>query len=137
MAAVTAVRSSDDVPGARAPGGDDPVDGGRGEVGAVGQDDDSRLSVLGERAQAALQRGPWTALPVGALDDARRYLEGMRAGHDDDLLDGACLERVQHGREKKLLLRRPEARGRSRSENDRADYRQPFSRRHSAVTLAT
>jgi hypothetical protein len=134
-----AVRRGDDVAAVRAPRLDDAVDRAWIEMGSVSEDDDSRVDVPGKRREPAAQRSPGPELPPGAADDARVRVELVRAGHDDEVVDGACAQRCEHVREKRLLLRgcRAVARRRSGGEDDAVDQLHPAKAAQRSSTFAT
>ena len=124
----------------RAPLLDDAVDRRRREIGPVGEDDDRRFDLRAESREAAAERRSRPELPLGTADGPLAGLELVRAEDDDDLVDSAPPNALQHGLEQKLLLRRAEAGGGSRREDDGGDrgrYRQRRSARQRAVTFAT
>ena len=107
------------------PGRDHAVDRRRGELRAVGEDDDSCLGVRRERLEAAAKRCAGASLPVVAVDDAGVGLEGVCPGHDDDLVDTARADALEDERQEQSLLRRAEpARGAGR-EHDGRDHQPP------------
>jgi hypothetical protein len=63
----------------------------------------------------------------------------VRAGHDDDVVDRACVQRLEHARQKHLLLRRrsPVPGRRARSKDDGVDQLQPANAAQRDSTLAT
>ena len=108
VAAVAAVARGEDVAAALPPRRDDAVDGGRREVGPVGEDDDCRLHVLprAPRARSAATRpGPrsqsaqWTTR-ASASSRARRRRRR--------LVDTARAHALEHAREEQALLGRAE-----------------------------
>jgi hypothetical protein len=103
---------------ALAPDLDYAIDGLGGEVGPVGEDDDCSRGSRRERAQAAAKRCSGTALPLGAVDDSRACIEGVRARHDDDVLDRTGIQPLENGVEEQALLRGAEARGGAGGEDD-------------------
>ena len=121
MAALAAVGGSDDRATLGPPGGDHARDRLRREVGPVGEHHDRRLDVIAELLEPARERCARPALPAGAGHDARRRLERVRAGDDDDLVDGALLQPLEHLGQQQPLLRRAEARRLTGGEHDGGD----------------
>ena len=96
----------------------DAVDGCGGEVGPVGEDDDSRLHVGSERTERATQRGARPQLPVRAGNDAYALgLERVGARRDHDVVHGRLPQPLEHCRQEQPLLRRPEPRRRPGGEH--------------------
>jgi hypothetical protein len=135
MAALAAVARGHDRVSVLAPGGDDPLDRLRREIGPVGQDDHSGLCV--QRGQAAAEGGAGSSLPLGAADDARVGLDVVRAEDDDDILDRRAAQALEDLGKEQPLLRRAEPRRRAGCEDDGPDQVQPRSERQAAVTFAT
>ena len=78
---------------------------------AVGEDDDRRLGLVGERVEPAAKRRSRPALPLRRTHDLV-FLQPVRPGDDHDLVDGARGARA--AREEQPLLRRAEPRRRLR-----------------------
>src|SRR5205814_10693629 len=122
-APVTAVARGNHVAGSFAPGGDDPVDRVRRELGAVRENHDRRLRAEWERRESATKRGARTALPVGTADGAGVGLEIVGPDDHDDVVDRARASHAgEHRREQQPLLGRAEPRRGSGRENDGADH---------------
>ena len=64
---------------------------------------------------------PGPALPAGARHDAGRRLERVCSRDDDDVVDGALLQSLEHLGQQQPLLRRAEARRLTGGEHDRGD----------------
>ena len=110
MEAQAVVGGRDDVAALGAPRLDDPVDGARIEVGAVGEHDDRRLRLRRERAEPAAQGGAGAVRPVRAAHRALVRLDVMRAEHDEDPVERrALVQRGEHARQQLDLLRRRDA----------------------------
>ena len=82
-----AVGGRDDVAAVLAPGGDDPVDRPRVELGPVRERDERRLRLRRQRREPAAQRGPGPELPVRAAHGRRIRLDIVRAEHDEDAVE--------------------------------------------------
>ena len=105
-----------------APRGDDPIDRPWIEIRAVAEDDDRRVHLRAESSEPAAKRGARTALPVRTLDRACIRLDLVRTEDDDDVVHGAGVDALQHGLEQQPLLRRAEAGGSARREDNGCDH---------------
>lgn len=101
---------------------DHTVDGPRIEVRPVGEDDDGGLDVLAERGEAAAQRCAGAAFPVVAAHGPRVGLDVMGAEYDDDVVDRAPAEPLEHTRKQHALLGRAKARRCPRREHHCRDH---------------
>jgi hypothetical protein len=131
-----AVARRDDVSALGPPRLGHAVDRTRIELRPVGEHDERSLRSRGKGSEPATERGAGAALPVGAGNAL--HVEWVRAAHDDDPVDAAPPERVEHAREELDLLRRRDAvaRGRAGGQDDRVDQLQPASAAQRCWTFA-
>lgn len=135
MATIARIGRGDDRSCAHAPGGEDACHRLGSEVRAVGKADDRRLDVVAQRREPAAKRGAPSALPLAAFDDAGTLgFQPVRARDDDDLIDGARRQPLEHAREQELLFRPAEAGRGARGENDGTDHLRENRRMSSAAT---
>jgi hypothetical protein len=104
MTARPSVRGGDHVLTGLSPGSDDAVDRLGCEIGAVGEDDDRSLGLGGKCLEAAAKRGAGAALPLRTVDRPGTRLELVCTDDDDDPVDRAASNPLQHRLEQDPLL---------------------------------